>query len=410
MSMCVKKWHVVLIVIFFICHYCAGEYLISIAYFSFHCHLISTKHVAVSSIEASSGSAGVAVYNEALQQVTITQDDEEASSEIVIVTGNDDQSKELWTDYAAAKSSETEASSQDKEERPSQEEFRMPQSQQKLRTEVDVTGSPRLKIASRGVIGEKSGGILVRKEGLNKFTTVPVGVSPSPQRRRFLQQSAKAEPIKHEGLRSPRVKNPEASPLTRYINNMATGKSIMIRAGEDCFEEIETISIADTYSENKPEIPTTPRIMDSDSTMNDSQMSVDSQMNVHFEASAASSTIMTVAEPPEVVITETGEKVHILKNGTSVEEEQETFDIPFEDMFDLLGKSCRCLVCGKIMLKRNRRYHWRFHTGAKPYVCSYCSKKFYHPSNLKSHLFIHTARNKWAMFNKKILVFSPFKH
>ena len=333
------------------------------------------------------------VHDEALQQVTITQTNDEASSEIIIVRNNDDQSQELWTDYTADKTAETEIVSEDMGDPETQEEFRMPHIQETVQTEVDVSGSPSVRVASKGVRGVKPGGVLVRKEGLNKFTTVPLGASQTPKGSKFMQQKPKNEPIKTEVYKSPRVRTPEVNPLTRYINNMATGKSIMIRAGEDCFEEIETISIADTYKEQNPEMPTTPRIMDSDSMVTDSQTSVESHMNVDSEAPHAARTII-VSEPPEVVITDNGDKVHIMKGGTNTVEEQETFDIPFEDMFDLLGKSCRCLVCGKIMLKRNRRYHWRFHTGAKPYVCSYCSKKFYHPSNLKSHLFIHTARNK----------------
>ena len=49
-----------------------------------------------------------------------------------------------------------------------------------------------------------------------------------------------------------------------------------------------------------------------------------------------------------------GENAHI-KNPTTENELLYTrSDLPFEQMFDLLGKSARCLVCGKIMLKRNR--------------------------------------------------------
>ena len=320
--------------------------------------------------------------------MTITQNNDGASSKIVLVQNNDDQSQELWTDYTADKTAEAEGINGGTEEPEVQAEFRTPQVQETAQKDVDVSGSPQVKVTPKVA---KSSGIMVRKEGLNKFTTVPLGGSQTPKGRKFVQQKIKVEPVKTETQKTPKVKTLEMNPLTRYINNMATGKSIMIRAGEDCFEEIETISIADTHKEQSQEMPTTPVISESNSMLTYSQTSVESQMNVDLEATTASRTLI-VNEPPEVIITDKGEKVHIMKGETNIPEE--TFDIPFEDMFDLLGKSCRCLVCGKIMLKRNRRYHWRFHTGATPYVCSYCPKKFYHPSNLKSHLFIHTARNK----------------
>lgn len=332
-------------------------------------------------------SSDVPVFNEALQQITIpAQRNGDTTTKFVILEGSgDNQAASLWTDYVSNKSS---AADRQKQETDIVQSEGVPDSQVIVDEAVDVTGSPQVApTTSKGASNASFSKEQVQNEKTHKVMAgqgSSSGMSPSPQRRRYCQEISKAEAGPDvENTEQPSTsgaKIPEPSPLTRYMTNMATGKSIMIRAGEDCFEQIETISIADTISDKKSEavVPVVEQ--------------TDSQLSVSSEASLATSTIAPLSDA-EIIITEDGNKVHILKNGTT-EEDQETFDIAFEDMFDLLGKSARCLVCGKIMLKRNRRYHWRFHTGAKPYICEYCHKGFYHPSNLKSHLFIHVHRNK----------------
>lgn len=51
------------------------------------------------------------------------------------------------------------------------------------------------------------------------------------------------------------------------------------------------------------------------------------------------------------------------------------------------GREHVCPFCGKIFKGKwflNR--HVRIHTGAKPYICNYCSKGFNQKNSLKSHI------------------------
>lgn len=381
------------------------------------------------------GSGSIPVYSEAfsehLPQINIpSQSDAEAKADsnsevatevVIIAEHNDDQSKTLWLDYMPS-NSDGANSTGDQETvvttvtpDQSQEAMKTSDSEHNVSTTVDVAGSQyvrqtfsqsvdglrmkaphvyysqgsgaeksqdSLQTAVSDSIGADSGRVLVRNEATNRYMAVPVSLlstSASPPKRGF-SQTTKLGHTKQSS--SPSVeKKPLPSPYSTYLSRMSTGKSIMIRAGEDSFEEIQTICIPESdestgKSETKPE----------------RKRESSSKKSVKKEASPVPGAVIETSGEPETIVTESGETVHVLK--TATEEQEETFDIPFEDCFDLLGKSARCLVCGKIMLKRNRRYHWRFHTGQKPYTCEYCQKQFYHPSNLKTHKFIHEARNR----------------
>ena len=346
----------------------------------------------------------------------------QVTTEVVILSQhNDDQSKMLWMDYMPAKPSETSAVGNTIGQETTAHENVIPADQQQdLATsgpqhstqigagntivltqsvDEDNTKVPEgddlqdpeaekvqdiIQIAVSDFMGGDSGRILLRNQATNKFISIPKsssGTVSSPQRQRVLQGQA----VKLAKQNNPSVvKKSPATSYSGYLSRMSSGKSIMIRAGEDAFEEIQTLRVPDTYEESSD--------IKTEGAASPDERSRSLLEWKNLETDSPRSGAEEIEEETKMVVTDSGETVHILKNPT--EEELEKSDIPFEEMFDLLGKSARCLVCGKIMLKRNRRYHWRFHTGTKPYTCEYCEKKFYHPSNLKTHLFIHLARNR----------------
>ena len=327
-----------------------------------------------------------------------TADSESESQEVVVLAqSNDDQSKMLWMDYMPNKSSDGDGNPAVQETVTNMDHGELPpDSKEHLETETSYNSSVAqeseevqtediLEIAMSDSLGEP-GRILLRNQATNKFISiVPIsssGTGTTGKATSLLQ----GQPFKQgKGVNQSVVRKSPATSYSGYLNRMSSGKSIMIRAGEDAFEEIQTLRVPDTY-EDGDDIQTEEYADEASSTILESSI---------VETDSQKSAADDLEEPLTVETTQVGEKIHIVKNPTTENELlYERSDLPFEQMFDLLGKSARCLVCGKIMLKRNRRYHWRFHAGVKPYTCSYCGKEFYHPSNLKTHLFIHTARNK----------------
>ena len=48
----------------------------------------------------------------------------------------------------------------------------------------------------------------------------------------------------------------------------------------------------------------------------------------------------------------------------------------------------KCHVCGNKFLSKNAlKCHMRCHTGAKPYECPYCAKRFRTSGNRKAHIY-----------------------
>lgn len=351
---------------------------------------------------------GEPVYSEAnsedLPQLTVpsqshsaaaADSDSQLDTEVVIIAEHsDDQSKTLWTDYLPSNSSEAGATSSTGDQETDTQEI--------ISTSVDVAGSPQaggqgiraphttliagvqkeqdiLQIAVSDSIGVRTDRALGRNEDTDRFMALPISLpkpAASSSKHGMSHTTKPGQSKQASGTSSDRVKQPMASPFSTYLSRMSGGQSVMIRAGEDSFEEIQTICVPETEPDNVRPEKKPKRV----------------QKKVEKTGlSPVPGGVMAAVGEAEMVITEMGETVHVLKAAT---EEEEKFDIPFEECFELLGKSARCLVCGKIMLKRNRRYHWRFHTGHKPFTCEYCLKQFYHPSNLKTHKFIHTARNR----------------
>lgn len=54
-------------------------------------------------------------------------------------------------------------------------------------------------------------------------------------------------------------------------------------------------------------------------------------------------------------------------------------------------KTLKCEVCGKLIdTVKNLENHMRFHTGERPYICSYCNEGFITSSNLRAHERMHS--------------------
>jgi uncharacterized Zn-finger protein len=59
----------------------------------------------------------------------------------------------------------------------------------------------------------------------------------------------------------------------------------------------------------------------------------------------------------------------------------------FQAQIGTEGRGHSCPFCGKVF--RGKWFldrHVRIHTGAKPYICNYCSKGFNQKNSLKSHI------------------------